>query len=105
MEFKELHDAIIKVAEIYGKKFKIKIDENFALLKLYEEVGEFAQSILIHRKKCKPEKYLNKNKSKEMVANELADILGLVIINAHLLGVDLQKAIEEKWLIKADISL
>jgi len=99
MEFKELHDAIIKVVEIYGKKFKIKIDENFALLKLYEEVGEFAQSVLIHRKKCKPEKHMTKNKSKKMVANELADILGLVILNAHLLGIDLQKTIEEKWLI------
>jgi NTP pyrophosphatase (non-canonical NTP hydrolase) len=105
MEFKEIQDAIIKVAETYGRKFKIKIDENFALLKLYEEVGEFAQSILIHRKECKPKKYLTKNKSRELIAHELADILGLVIINAHLLGIDLQKAIEEKWLIKADISL
>ena len=32
MEFKELHDAIIKVAEIFCNKFKIKIDENLALL-------------------------------------------------------------------------
>lgn len=43
MEFKELHDAIIKVAEIYCKKFIIKIDENLALLQLFEEVGEFEQ--------------------------------------------------------------
>jgi len=36
-----------------------------------------------------------------MLASELADIVGLAIINANLLGIDLQKTIEEKWLSRA----
>jgi NTP pyrophosphatase (non-canonical NTP hydrolase) len=37
-------------------------------------------------------------KSKQMLAGELADIVGMAIINANPLGIDLEKAIEEKWL-------
>lgn len=53
------------------------------MLKLYEEVGELAQYALIHRKKCRPEKYLSRAKAKEELAKELADILGLLIVNAY----------------------
>lgn len=42
---------IMAVAQKYGQKYHVKIDEDFALLKLYEEVGELAQAILIHHKK------------------------------------------------------
>jgi NTP pyrophosphatase (non-canonical NTP hydrolase) len=35
-----------------------------------------------------------------MLADELADIIGLAIINADLFGIDLEKAIKEKWLNK-----
>lgn len=98
MDFKELEKKLIQNAINYGKKYNVKIDEDFVLLKLYEEVGELAQDILIHRKKCRPEKYLSKEKSKEEVAKELADILGLLIVNAYLLDIDLEKAIEKKWL-------
>lgn len=33
-----------------------------------------------------------------MLAYELADIVGLAVLNAHLFDVDLQQALEEKWL-------
>ena len=100
MEFKELQEKVIANAEDYGKKYNIKIDEDFALFKLYEEVGELAQSVLIHRKKCRPEKYLPEEKSKEELAKELADVLGMVIVNAHLLDIDLEKSIDKKWIKK-----
>ena len=29
---------------------------------------------------------------------ELADVVGMAIVNAHLLGIDLEKAIDEKWI-------
>ena len=100
MDFKELQQKVIQNAINYGKKYNVKIDEDFALLKLYEEVGELAQDILIRRKKCRPKKYLSEVKSKEEIAKELADILGMIIVNAHLLGIDLEKAIDKKWINK-----
>ncbi|MFH1838251.1 MAG: MazG nucleotide pyrophosphohydrolase domain-containing protein, partial [Candidatus Kuenenbacteria bacterium] len=79
------------------KNYNIQLDEDFALLKLYEEVGELTQAILIHRKKSRPEKYVSEEISKKKLAEELADIVCSTIVNAHLLGIDLEEAIDKKW--------
>jgi len=104
MTFHELQQAIIRNAYAYGERFHITIDEDFALLKLYEEIGEFAQAILIHRKKSRPEKHMPEDKSRELVAHELADVVGMAIVLAHFLDVDLEKAFEKKWLKKPGTS-
>jgi NTP pyrophosphatase (non-canonical NTP hydrolase) len=101
MTFEEMQKGILKVAELYGERFGVTIDQDFALLKLYEEVGEYAQAVLVHRKKSKPEKHISENESKKLIANELADIIGLAVMNANLFDIDLEKAIKEKWLNKA----
>ncbi|MDD5110477.1 MAG: MazG nucleotide pyrophosphohydrolase domain-containing protein [Patescibacteria group bacterium] len=97
MEFNDLQKRVIDTATSYGKKYDITMDEDFALLKLYEEVGEFAQAVLIHRKKSRPEKHVAKDVSKMKLADELADVVGIAILNAHLLGIDLEEAISNKW--------
>ncbi|MFH1759234.1 MAG: MazG nucleotide pyrophosphohydrolase domain-containing protein [Patescibacteria group bacterium] len=102
MEFKELQDKVMQTALSYGKKFNVLIDEDFAILKLYEEVGELAQAVLIHRKKSRPEKYVPEEISKREIANELADVVGMVIINAYLLDIDLEDAIDKKWINNID---
>jgi len=100
MDFKELQTKVVQNALNYGKKYNVTIDEDFALLKLSEEVGELAQAVLIHRKKCRPEKYMPEALSKSEVAKELADVVGIAIVNAHLLGIDLEEAINKKWINK-----
>ncbi len=82
----------------YGKKFAIEIDEDYTLLKLYEEMGELSQAILINRKKCRPEKYPGPEIAKQKLGEEMADVLGLLVTNAKLLDIDLEKALEKKWL-------
>lgn len=100
MDFQKIQQKIIQNAENYSKKYNVKIDEDFALLKLYEEVGEFSQAILVHRKKSRPEKYLPKQESKKELAKELADIMGMIIVNAHLLDINLEEALNKKWITK-----
>ncbi len=98
MDFKELEGKVIKNAKRYCREYDIKLDEDFALLKLYEEVGELAQSILIHRKKCRKEKYISKEESKEELAKEIADILGMLIVVSYVLEIDMEEAIKKKWI-------
>lgn len=100
MDFKEIERGVVNNALNYGEKYNLEIDEDFALLKLYEEVGEFAQAVLIHRKKCRPEKFVTAEASKNEMAKELADVLGMVMVNAHLLGINLEEAIDKKWINK-----
>lgn len=98
MEFKKLQAEVVKNLNNYGKNYKIKIDEDFALFKLYEEVGELAQAVLVDRKKSRPEKHVSKKVSKQMLAEELADVAGMTIVIAHLMGIDLEDALNKKWI-------
>ncbi len=100
MDFQELQKLLVANALNYGEKYNVKIDEDFAILKLYEELGEFSQAMLIHRRKSRPEKHLPEELSKEEVAKELADVLGMTIVTANLLGIDLEKALNKKWIHK-----
>ncbi|MBI4085127.1 MAG: hypothetical protein HY432_01295 [Candidatus Liptonbacteria bacterium] len=98
MDFKDLKKGILKTAARYEKEHKLNLDENAAVIKLFEEVGEFAEALLIHRKKSRPEKHLLPAKSKVKLSEELADIIGMVIINANHLDIDLERAIKNKWI-------
>ncbi|PIR75612.1 MAG: hypothetical protein CO030_00575 [Candidatus Magasanikbacteria bacterium CG_4_9_14_0_2_um_filter_42_11] len=100
MQFSELQEKMINNAMNYGKRHNIEIDEDFALLKLYEEVGELTQAVLIHRKKSRPSKFVSAEESKKELGKELADVVGMAILNAHLLGIDLEDAIDKKWINK-----
>lgn len=100
MEFKKLQKGVLDNAKKYSKRYKVKIDKEFAVLKLYEEVGEFSQALLIHNKKSRPEKHLPAKKSKKELAKELADVAGMVMVIADLFGIDLEEAIEKKWITK-----
>ena len=98
MDFKELQKEILKNAALYEKKFNVNIDEEFSVLKLAEEMGEFYQALLIHRKKCRPAKYLPEQQAKKELAHEIADIFGMVVVTADRLNIDLEEALSQKWL-------
>ena len=100
MEFKDIERKVVENAISYGREYNIEIDEDFALIKLYEEIGELSQAILIHRKKSRPEKHLQEDVSKKEIAKELADVVGMAMVNAHLLGINLEDAISKKWINK-----
>lgn len=102
MDFLELQNKIVANAERYSKKHDILINDDYAIHKLYEEVGEFAQAWLIHNRKCRASKYVEKEASKKMLAHELADIIGIAVVIANLQGIDLEEAIYQKWINKVD---
>ncbi len=98
MDFNFIREAVLENADDYEKRFGVKIDKEFALLKLVEEVGEYMQAVLIHERKCRPEKFLDPEASKDEVAKELADVVGMAIVNAKLQGIDLEAALGKKWM-------
>jgi NTP pyrophosphatase (non-canonical NTP hydrolase) len=100
MDFQELQARVREHTRAYSAKYGVVIDEDFALLKLCEEVGELAQAVLIARRRARPEKCLPPDDAKAAVAYELADIVGMAIIAAGLLGIDLERAMALKWLQK-----
>lgn len=88
-------DAISRrYAEIYG----FERDSDWLMLKLQEEVGELAQAYL-----AKTDRQRDKGHSREEIerrfALELADAMGMLLALAEATGVDIERAIDEKWLV------
>jgi NTP pyrophosphatase (non-canonical NTP hydrolase) len=90
--------GIFKNAEDYSERFGVKIDHDFAVLKLFEEDGEYAQAVIVHKKKSRPEKFISEEEAKKQLGEELVDIIGMAIINADLFSIDIEKSLKEKWL-------
>ena len=95
-----MQKKVIQNALNYGERFNIEIESEFAVLKLIEEVGEFTEALLTLKSKSRPEKLLPEVEAKKKVEQELADIVGMAIVNAHVLNIDIEKALYDKWIDK-----
>ena len=96
----ELHDLMRKieaVSQTYAKQYKIKRGPSWYLLKLQEEMGELTQSYLMLKGKGR-----SKNKTKRELRSdfekEVADVFCHVLLLAKTNTVDIEKAVDEKWL-------
>lgn len=105
MEFPEIQALIEANAERYAKKHEINLNREFLVCKLMEEVGEFAQALLIFDNQCRLEKRLMPEQAKEQVEHELADILNSVFLIAAKLDIDLYAALDQKILEKGRVYL
>ncbi len=100
MEIKQLQKKASRVFINNLKKDNINLTDDYLIIKLTEELGEFVQSYLIHKKMCRSVKFISKRESKKELAKELSDVLGLVFVIAQTTNVDLEKALVKKWITK-----
>lgn len=92
-----------KAAKIFFgdlKRNNIESSEDYLILKLTEELGEFVQSYLIHKKRCRPVKYVEAKKSKRELSKELADVMGIILVIAKTMKIDIEEALVKKWITK-----
>ena len=100
MELKQLQDKVSKVFLNNLKRDGIEASEDYLILKLTEELGELVKSYLVHKKRCRPEKYLTTEKSKRALSKELADVLGIILVIAKTSKINLEEALIKKWVTK-----
>ena len=98
MEIKELQNKSSKVFLSNLKRDNIEVSDDYLVLKLTEELGEFAQAYLVHKKRCRPEKYVSSRESKKELSKELADVLGLVLVIAKKININIEEALVKKWI-------
>jgi len=98
MDIKTLTNKVEKVSLLYTGKFGIKRDADWFILKLQEELGELTQSYLMMVGQAR-----KKEKSKEEIVQdfrkEVADVFSHVLLLAKHHKIDLEKEVEEKWLV------
>lgn len=98
MDVKQITEEVEKVSQTYTKNFKIQRDSDWFILKLQEELGELIQSYLMMTGKAR-----TKGKSPEQLKKEfeqeVADVFAHVLLLANHHKVDIEKEIQEKWLV------
>ncbi|HET9657094.1 MAG TPA: hypothetical protein VFP72_17205 [Kineosporiaceae bacterium] len=101
MDIGELSDAVERISRNYAQRFGITRDTDWFLLKLQEEVGELTQAHLMRQGQAR-----TKGRTPEELtirfADEVADVLGQVLLLARHHEIDLVAAMERKWLVWAE---
>lgn len=91
MTLDELSAAVLRISDIYAGKYGIERDRDWALLKLQEELGELTAEHLRLSSRARGEADADK------LADEAADVLGMLLIYCDRAGVDIEDAMRRKW--------
>ena len=88
----DLSASVLKISDIYAAEHAIDRDRDWALLKLQEELGELTAEHLrlSGRARGAPDE--------TALGDEAADVLGMLLIYCARAGIDLETAMQRKWL-------
>ena len=98
MDIKTLTNEIEEVSKKYTSKFDIKRDDDWYILKLQEEVGELMQAYLMLTKRAR-QKNMSDTEIRDKFEKEVADVLGQLLLISNNFNINLEKVVEEKWLV------
>jgi len=93
-ELKKIQSDIAKVSNFYAQTFRIGRDKDWYILKLQEEMGELSKAYINYTGRGKNK---DGNFQNELI-EELADVFAHLLLLCDSLDVDINKAIQEKWL-------
>ncbi len=92
MKITDLKADVLRISDIYAREHAIDRDRDWALLKLQEELGELTAEHLrlSGRARGAPDA--------SALGDEAADVLGMLLIYCDRAGIDLEAAMQRKWL-------
>ena len=91
-----LSDMVARVSDIYAERYGVRRDDDWALLKLQEELGELTQAHLRLTGRGRGEV------DETGRADEAADVLCMLLLYCRRFGIDLESAVARKWLSHLD---
>jgi NTP pyrophosphatase (non-canonical NTP hydrolase) len=92
MNLTDLQADVLRISDIYAREHDIDRDRDWALLKLQEELGELTAEHLRLTQRARGAA------DAQALADEAADVLGMLLIYCDRAGVDLNAAMQRKWL-------
>lgn len=92
MELKALQASVLRISDIYAREHAIDRDRDWALLKLQEELGELTAEHLRMSGRARGAADAGK------LGDEAADVLGMLLIYCDRAGIDIEAAMQRKWL-------
>ena len=92
MDLNDLTASVLRISDIYAREHAIDRDRDWALLKLQEELGELTAEHLRLSGRARGAA------DRQALADEAADVLGMLLIYCARASVDLEAAMQRKWL-------
>ncbi len=92
MILSELSEKVARISDIYAAEHGIDRSGDWAILKLQEELGELTAEHLRVSGRARGEA------DPKALADEAADVLGMLLIYCDRAGIDLEQAMQDKWL-------
>ncbi len=92
LDLKALQADVLRVSEIYAREYTIDRSADWALLKVQEELGELTAEHLRMSGRARGVPDAGK------LGDEAADVLGMLLIYCDQAGIDLEQAMQRKWL-------
>lgn len=96
MDLKEIEQKLKTVIDVYIEKFKIQHSDDWFVMKIQEELGELTSTHLKLTQRAR----LGNHTKEELEFNlkeEIADVIAMTLLFAQHKGIDVEKAINEKW--------
>lgn len=97
VELSEYADRIDHISAGYSRAYDVDRTPEWVLLKLTEEVGELAQAWLTASGQGR-DRGLDDQQKEQALAAEWADAIGMLLVFARRTGIDVDRAIADKWL-------
>lgn len=92
MHLKTLQADVLRISDIYAAEHGIDRSGDWALLKVQEELGELTAEHLRMSGRARGAADADK------LGDEAADVLGMLLIYCQGAGVDIEAAMQRKWL-------
>ena len=96
-DIRELIKKVTEVMERYEREYPdVKVDRDYYPFKITEEWGECMQAYLMFTDRGR-QKGKTKEEIKDMLSQEMADVLGYLLLFASNEGIDPAEALTKKW--------
>lgn len=92
LELKALQADVLRISDIYAREHAIERSPDWALLKVQEELGELTAEHLRMSGRARGAADAGK------LGDEAADVLGMLLIYCDQAGIDIEAAMQRKWL-------
>lgn len=92
MKLEDLRASVLRISDIYAAEHSIERSADWALLKVQEELGELTAEHLRMSGRARGAADAGK------LGDEAADVLGMLLIYCDRAGIDLEQAMQRKWL-------
>jgi NTP pyrophosphatase (non-canonical NTP hydrolase) len=96
MNLTQITQKLEQVSDVYARKFNIRRDDDWFILKIQEELGELTSAHLKLSKRARTADATRADLEKNL-QDEVADVLALTLLYAKHKGIDVDQALQNKW--------